>query len=124
LPATAEDNFTILGKMVQSATIGGQRTIKSGTSVATVITAGITAFVLQLGFQRRTRIREADSRSYAEMRAVFVAMSREDGTFTPDGRHFIRPWVLLDTDKELDYVLWSIIIIHSSDVIMLTSVYK
>ncbi|KAJ8120698.1 hypothetical protein ONZ43_g2660 [Nemania bipapillata] len=105
LPSIAEDNFTILGERVESAQLGGLRTRKSGTSVATVIAAGVAALILELGFQRPTKVQEMDLRSYAGIRAMFVAMSREEGTFTTDGRHFIRPWMLLDVNKDLDYVL-------------------
>ncbi|KAI0541388.1 peptidase S8/S53 domain-containing protein [Xylaria digitata] len=108
LPNMAEDNFTILGERVLSAMLGGDRIRKSGTSVATAVAAGIAALVLQLGFQRPTKLREADLRSYAGMRAIFVAMSQEQGTFTADGRYFIRPWILLDRDKDLEYVLMHI----------------
>ncbi|EFW99001.1 lipid acyl hydrolase [Grosmannia clavigera kw1407] len=107
-PSIAEDNFTILGEKVESAKVGSHRVRKSGTSVATMIAAGVAALVLELSFQRPASMRESDIRSYSGMRAVFAAMSRDTSTFSTDGRYFIRPWKLLDTEKDLDYILMDI----------------
>lgn len=108
LPSLAEDNFAILGESVESAKLRSGRTRKSGTSVATMVASAVAALVLELSFQQPARLRESHIRSYSGMRAMFAAMSRDGATHNPGERYFIRPWKLLEPDKDLDYVLMDI----------------